>query len=170
MASHGPFTYSVEEPQVVRAMQRLMRGRLRSGPARWLIWLIAFLLIALMAMDVMLTGRLSGPAIAFLLAVPIALMLVHFWMAPMMARRQFRQSVALRAEQTIAWDDEAIEFRSERGQARLPFGEFHGFGDTAEMIMLYQTEMYFNLVPKGPLGDAADDLIARLEAAGVKRV
>lgn len=150
-------------------MQRLMLSRVLVGPARWMLVLIALLMTVLIVLDIAMTGTLSGAAIAFVIAVPVALGIVYFWMAPMMGRRQYRQSAALRAESTIAWDDEAVMFSGERGHARLPFAEFHRFAVSGDMLMLYQTEMYFNLLPLDALGDAATDLIAKLEAAGVKR-
>lgn len=170
MTDRGPFTFTVAQDQVVRAMQRQMLRRLLAGPARWLLIVMIALLALLVVLDLLSTGRLSVGAIAVLIAVPLALAIVHFWLAPNLARRQFRQSVALRAVHTIAWDDKAVSFASERGNARLPFAEFHGWGDAGDVLMLYQTEMYFNLVPKEPLGAAAADLAACLDRAGVKRV
>lgn len=165
----GPFTYRVAEDQIVKAMQRLMLRRMWSGPAKWLLGLILLLLPVLIVLDIFVNGGLSGTAVAILLALPAALLLVHFWLAPMMARRQFRQSAALRDEQAIAWDDEAIVFTGPRGHVRIPLAEFHRWSDAGDMLMLYQTEMYFNLVPKTPLGEAAEDLAARLDKAGVRR-
>lgn len=166
----GPFSFTVREEQVVKAMQRLMLTRMWTGPARWMLILIAVLLALLIVLDFVTKGGLSGSALAFIVAVPVALAIVYFVLAPMMGRRQYRQSAALRAENTIAWDEEAVIFSGERGHARLPFAEFHRFAISGGMLMLYQTEMYFNLVPLDAMGDAGGDLVARLESAGVKRV
>ncbi|WP_144098039.1 YcxB family protein [Croceicoccus sediminis] len=170
METMGPFSFTVREEQVVAAMKRLMLARAWKGPIRWILILIAALLALLVVLDFLMTGEVSKQALAFMVAVPVALAIVYFWIAPMMGRRQYRQSAALRAESTIAWDDEAVMFSGERGYARLPLAEFHRFAVSPDMLMLYQTEMYFNLVPLTALGDAAGDLVAKLEAAGVKRV
>lgn len=170
MNTMGPYHFTVTERQVVSAMQRQMLSRLLNGVTRWMLILIAVLMALLIAFDLYLAGTLSGTTIAFVIAAPIALGIIHFWMAPMLGRRQYRQSAALRAESTIAWDEEAVTFSAERGHARLPFAEFHGFASTNEMLLLYQTEMFFNIVPMAALGDAAGDLVAKLEEAGVKRV
>lgn len=169
METRGPFSFQVEETQIVQAMQQLMFRRLTTGPLRWLSIAVAVLLAIMLVADVAMTGAISGTAVAFVVAIGLALLVLRFWAAPMMGRRQFRQSAALRAQHTIAWDDEAVYFTSERGNARMPFAEFHGWAELPGLIMLYQTEMYFNLVPKAPLGDAAADLMACLDAAGVRR-
>lgn len=165
----GPFTYRIEEAQVVRAMQRMMIARLRTGPGRFFAIAFAVLLPLLVVLETVAFGRMSGTALALLIALPLALLIVHFWLAPMMGRRQFRQSAALRDTNTIAWDETAITFTGSRGQVRLPFAEFYKWRDAGDVLMLFQTEMYFNLVPKAPLGEAAADLMQRLDAAGVKR-
>ena len=170
MQAFGPFSYRVTQDQVVRAMQRLMLLRLWTGPARWLLGLILLLLPVAIVLDLLTRGTLSGMAIAVLAVLPIALLTIYFWAAPMMARRQFRQSAALRDEHQIAWDEEAITFTGTRGRVRMPFAEFHRWSEAGEVLMLYQTEMFFNLVPRTALGEAAQDLTARLENAGVKRI
>lgn len=153
----------------MRAMQSLMLYRLWTGPARWLLVAAGVLLVVLFALEFVAYGRLSSVGIGVVLGLPLVFLIVVYWMAPMMGRRQYRQSALLRAEGTVSWDDEALTFESDRGHARIPFGEFHRWGESADLVMLYQTEMFFNLLPKAPLGGAAEDLKARLTAAGVKR-
>ena len=169
MSTQGPFAFTVTEAQVVQAMRRMTARRMTRGPAGWLLIAIAVLLVLLVGLEVLVLGRVSRTAVAIVVAVPIALLLVHFWMVPLMGRRQYRQSVALREETEIGWDDEALRFSSSRGAARLPFGDFHRWDETGDLIMLYQTEMYFHIVPRIALGQAAPDLITRLAAAGVAR-
>lgn len=170
METKGPFLFRVEEAQIVEAMQRLMMRRLTTGPQRWLVMAVGVLLFVMFILEVIMTGTISGTVIAFIAAIAAAFVMLRFWIAPMMGRRQFRQSAALRAEHSISWDEEAVHFVSERGNARMPFAEFYGWSETPELVMLYQTEMFFNLVPKAPLGDAAGDLFARLDQAGAKRL
>ena len=105
-----------------------------------------------------------------LLSLGIGLPLVWFvphLLAPMMMRRQFRQSAALRDEQRFEFDDEAVFFSSARGHARLPFAELYAWAETDRLILLSQTEAYFNPVPKPALGEDAAVLIRKLTEAGV---
>jgi len=165
MEKRGPFAFRVAEAQVVGAMRRHMLSRFGKGVGKWLLILFAFVLALLLIADMATRGAVSGEGIAFAAALPLVLAAAWFVFVPMTARRQYRQSAALRDECQISWDDEAVEFRSSRGQARLPFAEFHDWSDAGEVIVLYQTEAYFNIVPKAPLGDAAGDLMARLAAS-----
>ena len=126
-------------------------------------------LALLLVLDLALYGRLSATAVAFVVAIPAALLMINLWLVPRLARRQFRQSAALRAPSTVAWDGELIHLACDRGELHIPIAELYRWDRTKRAIMLYQTEMMFNPVPKSAMGEAADRLIARLEEAGVKR-
>ena len=130
---------------------------------------VLVMLALLIVLDLVAYGRLSGTAIAFVVAVPAVLAVNHIWLVPNLGRRQHRQSAALRLPSHIAWDAEGVSFTSERGEAHVPFADFYRWDETPGTVLLYQTEMFFNLVPKVALDGEAPDLIARLQAAGVRR-
>lgn len=169
MQAHGPFQYQVDEDLVVEAMRRHMLRRLTGGFVGKLFILVLGLLVLLLVLDLALYGRLSATSIAFVVAIPSALLMINLWLVPRLARRQFRQSAALRAPSTIAWDGELIHLACDRGESRIPITALYRWDRTDRAILLYQTEMMFNPVPKAALGEAADRLIARIEEAGVKR-
>lgn len=169
MGTHGPFLYRVDENLVVEAMRRHMIRRMTSGLIGKLIVAVLVLLVLLIVLDLVAYGRLSGIALVFVMAVPAILAINHIWLVPNLGRRQHRQSAALRLPSHIAWDAEGVLFTSERGEARVPFADFYRWDETPGTVLLYQTEMFFNLVPKAALDGEAPDLIARLQAAGVKR-
>ena len=169
METHGPFQYQVGEELVVEAMRRHMLRRLTTGLVGRLFIAVLMLLALLVVLDLVAYGRLSGTAIAFVIAVPAVLAINHLWLVPNLGRRQHRQSAALRLPSSIAWDGEAVHFASERGEARVPFSDLYRWDETADTVLLYQTEMFFNLVPKAALNGEVADLIAKLQAAGVKR-
>lgn len=169
MEPHGPYPYQVNETLVVEAMRRHMLRRLTTGLIGRLFIAVLVMLALLIVLDLVAYGRLSGTAIAFVVAVPAMLAINHIWLVPNLGRRQHRQSAALRLPSHIAWDAEGVLFTSERGEARVPFADLYRWDETPGTVLLYQTEMFFNLVPKAALNGAASDLIARLQAAGVKR-
>lgn len=135
----------------------------------WLLVAILVVALALFALDVM-DGYLNVASTAALLLALPAVWIVVLVIVPMQARRQYRQSAQLRDDQALSFDDVAVVFTSRRGTVRLPFSEYREFLDRGGLILLYQTEMFYNLVPRHALGDAADELLARLEAAGVRRL
>lgn len=135
----------------------------------WLLVAILVVALALFALDVM-DGYLNVASTAALVLALPAVWIVVLVIVPMQARRQYRQSAQLRDDQALSFDDEAVVFTSRRGTVRLPFSEYREFLDRGGLILLYQTEMFYNLVPRHALGDAADELLARLEAAGVRRL
>ena len=169
MAMHGPFEYRVDEDLVVEAMRRHMIRRMTSGLIGTLIMAMLVLLVLLILLDLLAYGRLSRIALAFVVAVPLMLAVNHIWLVPNLGRRQHRQSAALRAPSFIEWDEEEVRLGSEMGEARVPMLNFYCWDETENVVLLYQTEMFFNLVPKAALDGAAPDLIARLQAAGVRR-
>ncbi len=166
---HGPHQFEVTEDLVVEAMRRHMIRRMTQGLVGKLFIAVLVLLALLVALDLLFYGRLSPTSLAFVIAVQVALAIINLWLVPQMGRRQFRQSAALRAPSGIAWDGGAIHFASERGDAKIPMAELYRWDETENIVLLYQTEMFFNIVPKAALNGAADDLIARIDAMGVKR-
>lgn len=146
-----------------------MMKRLTQPPINWLLWAILVLGALLLVVD-SLDGTLELTSIAVLVAVPMAIALVNFWLVPWQMRRQFRQSPALQDEFTLSFDDTAITFVGKRGTTTIPLEEFHAVMDAGEVILLYQTEAFFNAVPKKPLGDSIHQLISALKASGVKQI
>ena len=167
MERHGPYIYRVEEPDLAAAGRLFFRRRLTQPPARYLLFGLVACAFLLIALDVIEDGAIN---LLSLLSLGIGLPLVWFvphLLAPMMMRRQYRQSAALRDEQCFEFDDEAVFFSSARGHARLPFAELYAWAETDRLILLSQTEAYFNPVPKLALGEDAAVLIRKLTEAGV---
>lgn len=166
----GSIEFIVDEKLLARVMQRHMMRRLLSRPIRWLIvaFGIVFAIALVLAID---SGRTLNPLVVVLMLTIAAIYgLVWFWLAPSLARRQLRQSPALRAAQTVAWTDTDVSFASERGNMRMPMAEFHGWAEAGGALLLYQNEMLFHAIPLARLGDAAEDLRERLAAAGVRPI
>ncbi|GGD43965.1 YcxB family protein [Croceicoccus pelagius] len=165
----GPFTYRVEQSEAVTAAKIASRGRMFRAPVSWMLivfGIVAILLLVLDAADGYLNVASTGALLLGLPGVWLALDLI----TPIMAKRQFRQSAQLRDENSLSFDDEALTFSGPRGTLRVPFAEFMAVTAKKDVILLHQTDMFYNLVPRRALGDAAEDLLAKMEAAGVKRL
>ncbi|MBT8426772.1 MAG: YcxB family protein, partial [Erythrobacter sp.] len=102
------------------------------------------------------------------LGIPL-IWLIPYLLAPVIMRRQFRQSAALRDENQLEFDEEAVRFTNQRGHARIPFHELYAWSETDRMILLHQTEAFFNPIPKASMGDDYLLLVSALEEAGIRR-
>lgn len=164
-----PITYAIEEGQLIRAMQHHMTRRLTSGVMRWLLIVAGVLMVLAVALMSLTGTKPDAVLVGGILGTVVGLVAVSLWFAPYLVRCQFAQSAALRASYTLSWDETALRFESERGHAVMPFSEFHAWCEVGDVLMLYQTQMMFHIVPLGALGAAAEDLRASLSAAGVRR-
>ncbi|WP_066553824.1 YcxB family protein [Croceicoccus bisphenolivorans] len=169
MSEFGPFHYRVEEAEAVVAGRMAMKARMFRPPAKWLIVAIVVVAVLLLVLDAM-DGYLNLASTFALVVVLPLLWVVLLVMAPIQARRQYRQSAQLRDDHTLSFDEDAITFIGSRGTVRIPMAEYREVLAGKGVILLYQTEMFYNLVPTCALGDAADELLRRLEAAGVRRL
>ena len=169
MAKHGPYTYRVEEADLAAAGQLFFRRRLSQPPARYLLIALVLCAVLLIGFDIVEDGAINLLSLVSLgIGLPLVWFVPHL-LAPVMMRRQYHQSAALRDEQTFEFDEEALFFTSSRAHVRLPFDELYAWAQTGKLVLLSQTEAYFVSVPKEALGDDTARLIANLTRAGVKR-
>lgn len=158
-------TFRVAESDVIESLRHSMASRIFRGPTRWVIVSFAILLALLFALNA-ISGRSQNLAIVLALALPAALALIHLVMTPMMARRHFRQSKALHDDIEVSWDEEGIAMRGRHGHGRYAYDEFHRWSESANLLLLYQSEMLYNIVPKRALGpEKLADLKAQLSRA-----
>ncbi|RVQ69446.1 YcxB family protein [Croceicoccus ponticola] len=170
MTELGPFTYRIVEDETVAAARIAFRKQMRRPLTRWLLALIVLVEIALLLFDIFDDGMLNLASTAALLFALPFVYFVLLWLIPRQGRRQYRQSAALRDEYTLTFDDAAMTVAGQRGTMRIPFDDFRELAVSDDLILLYQTEMFYSIFPRRALGDAADMLIARLIAAGVRRI
>lgn len=79
---------------------------------------------------------------------------------PTQSRRMFAQHKALHEAQSVAWSDSGITFTTPSSESRFAWGDFVGVIEDDAYILLRQTEMLFNLVPKRALtASQAADLV-----------
>lgn len=93
------------------------------------------------------------------------------WQVPRQARRIFGQQKALHAPITISWNANDIEFEQPHFHGRHAWADFVKWGASADMLLLYQSDMVFNPIPGRALSpEAWADIIDALTAAGIARV
>ncbi|NNC52782.1 MAG: YcxB family protein [Erythrobacter sp.] len=169
MRMHGPYTYRVDEADLASAGRHFFRRKVFQRPMNYLVIAIIGLAIVLVALDLFEDGALRLSTLLVVgLGIPL-IWLIPYLLAPVIMRRQFRQSAALRDENQLEFDEEAVRFTNQRGHARIPFHELYAWSETDRMILLHQTEAFFNPIPKASMGDDYLLLVSALEEAGIRR-
>lgn len=169
MPEHGPYRFTVTEDDAARALQVALRKRLLAGPSRWLVIAIVVFAVLLVVLD-LLDGSINvlSTGIA-VLGLPIVFLFVRL-MAPRIARRQYRQSAGLRSEITMHFSAEAIRFETDNGAARLPLADLFGHQVIGDLLLLYQNEAFYNIVPQRALGEDWPRLLDAIGTAGLKKL
>lgn len=73
---------------------------------------------------------------------------LYFVFLPLKCARIYRQQRSLRAPFQFSWDESGISMRNELGEGRLAWGDFVKFEQNAKVILLYQSDVLFNVIPK----------------------
>ncbi len=163
-----PVSFRVSERDVVEAMQATLWRRMFRGPGAVMLGIViaAWLVLAVLTLHL---GQSLRDVVMFAAAIPLLLALLQYGFVPVLARRHFRQSKALQTPLRFWLEGEVIHLEGERGQSAMPMDELWRWGETKRLVMLFHSEMLYNIVPKEVLGESGTRaLIAALQAAGVK--
>ena len=102
------------------------------------------------------------------IAASLALGLVFYVAMPWQARRHFRQLAALKVATSFEWDETGVVFATDKARAQIDWGEFHSWTVKGGYLLLFQSFMFYNLVPAAALGESQlDQICDRLRDAGV---
>ena len=84
--------------------------------------------------------------------------------------RQFREQRILRDPHTLDWSEEGYAVRGPNVSSDLPWGHYLFWREDARVILLYQSRLLYQFVPKRVLPPGAAEFIrGRLRSAGVPR-
>ena len=161
--------FRLGSPEVVTAMQLASSRKIRVPIPLVLVFgaAVAVVSVLMFGSDDSFVSNFLIPLLIFLL---IVVALIQYVVLPWQARRHAQQSVALRDEITAEWDDQGMTLSGAHGQARMAWSEFHRWSESPAVILLYQSDMFFNAVPKSALTDEQTaDIVDRLKAEGVKK-
>ena len=111
----------------------------------------------------------AGLAVAWFLDLPLvltALVGLAYWVLflslcllaaylrlPRQTRRTFAQQKSLQGNFTIEWSDVGISTTSERGHSQFKWEDFITIVEGRDAIVLRQSDMLFNFIPKRALSD-----------------
>jgi len=141
-------SYKLTEAEVVSAMQLNGRGSN--------ITLVALVLVCV---ALVLVGFFTEyKAIGFGGAVGgvVGYFSVLFILIPFNAKRQYRQHRALRNEITMLLSEEGIDFKSESGESKLQWCDFHKWKYGKGIYLLYITSNMFHMVPSRALSSESE--------------
>lgn len=166
MAENQTAPYTLTEEEAVEAARFTATKRLLSRP---LLPMIVVLLV-IFAILAMIEGKFAFTAAALLavLLAPLVIAATVLYVIPWQAKRHYKQAVALHEEIACWWGKNGIELSSTRGSSKFAWKDFHRWGDSHSLLLLYQSEMFYSVVPKRVLesGELAA-IKRRLEDAGV---
>jgi hypothetical protein len=144
-----------------------------SNRTRWLI--IVLVMTAVLLIQLWREHSLGDGLLLMICLLIIAglasmtLWLVDRWLLPWRMRRYYRQTKRRDEEVEVSWDEQAIHFRSSRGESHTPLSDWHAWARTGDSLLLYENGAVYYAVPANAVGeDGLDDLTALLAAAGAK--
>ena len=124
----------------------------------------------------------AGLAVAWFLDLPLVLTAVvglAYWILflslcllaaylrlPGQTRRTFAQQKSLQDNFTIEWSDVGISTTSERGHSQFKWQDFITIVEGRDAILLRQTDMLFNFIPKRAVSDEQASIMEHATDAG----
>ena len=91
---------------------------------------------------------------------------------PMQVRKNLRQQKALSEEMQLSWTQDEFCYASGQSRTVMPFTDLRGFKVSGDVILLYNTDVLYHLVPTAAFGDTRlrEPFIQRLVDAGIRRL
>jgi hypothetical protein len=162
-------TFSISEELAVRAV-KLASARKTFVPVHWLILAALAVCGAALALPRRSDGIVFDVLIPLVIFMVIVVALIHYLYIPWKAKQHFRQAASFRDEIALRWDAEWFHLKGERGSIDFMWSDFHRWSEDDKLLMLYHSDLLFNIVPKAALsGGQRDDIVNKLVEAGVKR-
>jgi YcxB-like protein len=107
-------------------------------------------------------------------AVLMVIVSIFFWLffIKWRTRKNLRQMAALRREQSISWNESAIEMTSSQGMSCFPYDEIHQWAANDTAIIVYPADYLFFAFPSRIFESEEQriDLIAALSASPAQRI
>ena len=110
---------------------------------------------ALFALVVLMLGKgrnVTSLILFFALASPFIVMAccvaLIFFLGKRLARKALDQQKTLQMRYRISWTDRGILIESEYGATRMPWGDFRKLRQDQNLILLYESDRLYRLIPK----------------------
>jgi len=160
--------FSITEDEAAAAARLVAHKQIWSRP---IFTILIGLILALVAILALIEPQaLDNPMLFALGGVAVVLMLMIRLVVPFHARRHYRQSAALRDEIEAEWNEKGIRFSSAHGNSNFAWNEFYRWAENESLILLYQSQMLYNIIPKRVLRQGElTDLLSWIEKSGLEK-
>jgi hypothetical protein len=103
--------------------------------------------------------------VAVLFFGAVWLLIVRYVLLPWRSRRIYRQQKNLHQEFEYSWDESALTVTGKSGYNTTPWHDFLKWRESANMFLVYRSDIMFNMLPKRFFSDASliDDFRSALE-------
>lgn len=102
------------------------------------------------------TGQLD---FSFVLLLPLLILvamfpLYRYVLLPMQTRKIFAQQKALHSPFEVEFNETEMTVSNEFGNSRIPWGNFARWKEDSELILLYHSDVMYNIIPKRFFSDS----------------
>lgn len=162
-------TFQLSELQAAAAAKQVLRRRLKVP-----LWPVLAIGAPLAIVGLLLPGEgaigASIPILSWLVLILCFILgTVHYWLLPRQARRHFRQTSLLSEAMTLSWDEDGFSLAGDRASSRLAWRDLYAWDENDDIVLLMQSEMLYNLVPKSALtNEQTEDLKKCLKTAELR--
>jgi hypothetical protein len=172
----GEIDFALTEQDVVAATKLHYRAQIAR---HWKLKLILFGLVVLLGSTIAMAGdaRLFFDSWVVQLLLTMLVLLVgimiimYFAVLPILARRHSRQTKTFQAPIRAFWTHESITYSADWGSTKIAWADYHKWTMDPRYLMLFQSDVAFNILPRKLLGEArAEAIMSMLTDAKVKRV
>lgn len=76
----------------------------------------------------------------------------------------YRQQKSLRIPYELSWDNDSVYMKNEMGEGRIKWSDFIKYKQNESLILLYHSDVLFNVVPKSAFNSAqqVDEFLGHL--------
>ncbi|WP_448662368.1 YcxB family protein [Sphingomonas sp. CJ20] len=171
--------FTVGEADYLAAVRRNFADQLRGTRMVWGVAILSAVYVAIFLGLPLLDGErftlvsvlvaLAG-SVATGAGVFVGIMLVARRLLPRRARRAYRQHRGLRDPIRAEWDDAGLRIAAATGESRLAWGDYVRWSADDRVLLLYQTDYLFNILPRAAMTEAQHaSILAALAAHDVPR-
>lgn len=165
----GQVAFELDEEDVVGAARHFAARRLPIRPGI----LVTCALVAGMIGLLLARGsdnHLLNVLSLMVLVLALVMAALVFFVVPRQARNHFRELASARGDMTFAWDDRGTLLTGAKGVTNLAWSDYSGWSETDGLLILLQSRMLYNLVPKRALTEGQlTEIRACLASAGVRQ-
>lgn len=160
--------FTLTSDDYVAAQQLYLRGRYSHPLMRVLLAILGILFLTglfLPTGDAFFNALMVGAGAGGLAMVPFS----YYVFMPRRARKLYDQQKTLHQPIEAVWSETGYDARSGETRGNVVWSDYHKWAADDKIVLLYQADNLFQMVPRAALTDAQfEDMHALARAAGLK--